>query len=611
MLTRYGLKGASSRYRFYHYKPFFINHGYQCDVDPLLDDIYLTQRYGNSPMWRISILICYFRRLLKIYKIKNYDLIFIEKELFPYLPFWLEHLFLRKVKYVLDYDDAIFHSYGDGNFIIKTLLKNKIKKLIKFSNLVISGNSYLNDYAMECTDSKTIIINTNVNLEMYDEVKVSKKKQFTIVWIGSPSTANYIKVAEKALVKFCKQYSAKFVMIGGKYEIDGIDVEFLDWSPISEIELLKSCHVGIMPLFDNGWERGKCGFKLIQYMAGKLPIIASPVGINKDIVYEGQNGFLVDSDEEWFEALRNVYLSKTKMGDFGHRLVSKEYDLKGAAYKLIDSISKVATNEVFSTENIDTNLVADFGSEWSKFDNNILSKDELKAIWQDYFSVFPWELVSRESSVGADIGCGTGRWAEFVLPRVKTLHLLDPSFQALNIAKYKLENFKNALFSNNGVESLPFKDNSLDFAYSLGVLHHVPDINVAFTDISKKLKKGAPFLIYLYYSMENKPKWFILLWKITDYMRRIITKLPYKLRFLISQIIALVLYLPIILLGRALKLCKLLPNNWPLEYYMDKSFYIIRNDALDRFATSLENRYSREEIKQLFLNSGFDDIKIF
>ena len=609
MLTRYGMKGASSRYRFYDYKPFFNNHGYQCDIDPLLDDSYLTQRYANNPKWRVSILTCYFKRLFSISKVQNYDLVYIEKELFPYLPYWIEYLILKKVNYVLDYDDAIFHSYSDGNFIVKTILKNKIKKLIKASKLVISGNSYLNDYAVKSGSPRTAIINDNVNLQIYDDVEVPKNKQFTIVWIGSPSTANYVKVAQKALVKFCKEYSAKFVMIGGKYDIEGLDVDFIEWSSKTEIKILKSCHVGIMPLFDNGWERGKCGFKLIQYMAGKLPIIASPVGINKEMVVPGKNGYLANSDDEWFDSLCKVYNSETKMGDLGHKIVSKKYNLKSAASLLLNSISKVVINELDLIQNIDPKLVSDFGAEWSKFDNKDLSKTELKIIWKDYFSIFPWELLNKENSIGADIGCGTGRWAEFVLPHVKKLYLIDPSYQALNIAQDKLKNFNNVKYDNSGVEALPFKDNSLDFAYSLGVLHHVPDIARAFSDISKKLKKGAPLLIYLYYSMENKPKWFIILWKITDFMRRVIVKLPYRLRFMISQIIALVIYLPIILIGRLLKLCKLLPKNWPLDYYIDKSFYVIRNDALDRFATSLENRYSKQDIIQLFLNSGFDDIK--
>ena len=611
MLTRYGKKGASSRYRFYDYKPFFEEKGYICDVNPLLDDNYLKQRYGNDFSWRFTLLMCYFKRFLIIYKLRRYDLVFIEKEVFPYLPYWFEFFILFNINYALDYDDAIFHTYDDSeNWLVRWFLRNKISKLIKRSRLVVSGNNYLDDYAVKSKALDTIIVNTNVNIGLYKAKTIKKNSQFTIVWIGSPSTASYISIVEEPLKFICKKYSARFIMIGGMYEIEGMDIEYLEWSSETEIEILKSCHVGIMPLYDKGWEKGKCGFKLIQYMASKLPVIASPVGINSDLILNGKNGYLANSTAEWIDALDSIYSSGDEMGKIGFSLVEKKYSILSSAPYLIDSLKNLIQNRrVDSNKNINAKLVSDFGTEWTKFDQSSLSKEELNKIWNDYFSVFPWDKVSKNQSIGADIGCGTGRWAEFVLPNVKKLHLVDPSIAAIGIARKKLQKFNNIEFHEVGVDSLPFEDNSLDFAYSLGVLHHVPDINTAFLDISKKLKKGAPFLIYLYYSMENKPIWFVAIWKVSDYVRKFIIKFPYSIRFISSQVIALIIYFPIVLLGRTLNKMSILPKNWPLYYYIDKSFYIIRNDSLDRFATTLENRYNRSDIEKLFSNNGFVDIK--
>ena len=612
MLTRYGKKGASSRYRFYDYIPFFEERGYICDVYPLLDDNYLTQRYGGEFRWRFTLLLCYFKRLLIIYKLRRYDLVIIEKEMFPFLPYWFEFCILFNVNYALDYDDAIFHIYDDSeNWLVRWLLRNKISKLIKRSKLVVSGNKYLDDYAIKAGAPKNIIINTNVDITLYKSMVVKKNSQFTIVWIGSPSTANYISLMEDALKIICKKLSAKFIMIGGRYEIDGIDIEYVEWSSETEVKILKSSHVGIMPLFDKGWEKGKCGFKLIQYMASSLPVIASPVGINSDLIVNGENGYLVNSTAEWVNAFDAIYSSSgEKMGATGFSFAESKYSILLSATYLINNIEASILRGGFkSIENINHHLVSDFGNEWTKFDQSRLSKEELNKIWKDYFSVFPWDSLSKSKSIGVDIGCGTGRWAEFILPHIKKLHLVDPSFAALNVARKKLEKFDNTEFHEVGVDSLPFKENSLDFAYSLGVLHHVPNINIAFLDISKKLKKGAPLLVYLYYSMENKQVWFKLIWKTADYIRKLIIIFPYPVRFFLSQIIALFIYFPIILSGRILNKMSILPDNWPLCYYIDKSFYIIRNDSLDRFATSLENRFSRNDIEKLFTNNGFGDVK--
>ena len=165
--------------------------------------------------------------------------------------------------------------------------------------------------------------------------------------------------------------------------------------------------------------------------------------------------------------------------------------------------------------NLDKELVDFFGKRWKTFKQNFIEKD-LKTIFDKYFSIFPWSLIGNDSS-GIDIGSGSGRWAQFVLPKVKKLYCLDPSIEAIEVSRNNLKQFKNCEFINSGIseiKSLP--NHSLDFAYSLGVLHHIPDTNKAMHSIGLKLKDGAPFLLYLYYDLENRKLYYKFMFFITN-----------------------------------------------------------------------------------------------
>ncbi|MDH4099965.1 MAG: class I SAM-dependent methyltransferase [Nitrospirota bacterium] len=258
--------------------------------------------------------------------------------------------------------------------------------------------------------------------------------------------------------------------------------------------------------------------------------------------------------------------------------------------------------------NRDEKVVAGFGDEWSRFTQAALSREEREKIFTDYFSNFPWYLLDDES-VGADIGCGSGRWAMVVAPRVGYLNLLDASHEALSVAKSNLRDYQNVAFHHASVGEMPFDDISLDFAYSLGVLHHVPDTLGAIKVVARKLKPGAPFLVYLYYAFDNRPRWFRVVWKISDIARGIVSRLPHWLRYLVSQAIALGIYWPLARAAKLLERLGCLPATWPLSYYRDKSLYTLRTDALDRFGTSLEQRFSKGEIRAMMEAAGFEDIR--
>jgi SAM-dependent methyltransferase len=259
-------------------------------------------------------------------------------------------------------------------------------------------------------------------------------------------------------------------------------------------------------------------------------------------------------------------------------------------------------------ENIDRKVVEGFGDEWSRFDQSELSDNELERLFDSYFNIFPWELLNDDAK-GFDLGCGSGRWAKLVALRVGQLHLIDPSADALAVAKRNLSQTDNCFFHNAGVEAIPLDDNSCDFGYSLGVLHHIPNTEAGLQCCVNKLKPGAPFLLYLYYRFDNRPLWFKMIWQSTDLVRRFVSRLPHSLRFGVSQVLAAVVYFPLARLSLILEKMGLNVKNLPLSQYRHTSFYVMRTDALDRFGTRLEQRFTRKEIEEMMTRVGLENIK--
>jgi SAM-dependent methyltransferase len=257
--------------------------------------------------------------------------------------------------------------------------------------------------------------------------------------------------------------------------------------------------------------------------------------------------------------------------------------------------------------NIDSQVVDGFGDEWSRFDQSVLSVDELRELFENYFSIFPWNELPRDA-IGFDLGCGSGRWAKLVAPRVGTLHLIDPSV-ALEVAKKNLAGQNNCRFHRAESGSIPLADSSCDFGYSLGVLHHIPDTEWALRKCVEKLKPGAPFLLYLYYRFDNRPAWFRAVWRASDLIRRGVSRAPHPLRYLISQVFAGGVYWPLALLSRAGERAGFGVENWPLSQYRSTSFYTMRTDALDRFGTRLEQRFTKDEIEQMMRRCGLKDVR--
>ncbi len=259
--------------------------------------------------------------------------------------------------------------------------------------------------------------------------------------------------------------------------------------------------------------------------------------------------------------------------------------------------------------NIDPGTVEGFGLEWSRFDQRAVPEEELRRYFDAYFRIFPWDRLPAHA-VGFDCGCGSGRWARFVAPRVGALHCIDPSAQALAVARTQLAAATNCVFHEASVDAMPMADASMDFGYSLGVLHHVPDTARAIAACVRKLKPGAPLLLYLYYAFDNRPSWYRGLWRASDAARRALSQAPWGLRRRAADAIAGAVYWP---LARAAKVAESLGarvETLPLAQYRNASFYTMRTDALDRFGTRLEQRFTAAQIRQMMEAAGLEALTV-
>lgn len=260
--------------------------------------------------------------------------------------------------------------------------------------------------------------------------------------------------------------------------------------------------------------------------------------------------------------------------------------------------------------NQDKNTIAGFGDEWERFDQSKLNSAEHKILFDKYFNIFPWKSLPK-NSVGFDMGCGSGRWAKIVAERVGVLHCIDPS-SALIVAQNNLTDKINCVYHKAGVGDYILPFNSMDFGYSLGVLHHVPDTQLGINECVNFLKPGAPFLIYLYYSFDNRPVWFRFMWRVSELIRIIVSRLPHIPRYWASQLIAMFIYWPLAKLAKlaeTLGLKSYFCDILPLGTYRDLSFYTMRTDSLDRFGTQLEQRFSRSQIEKMLKKAGLVNIK--
>lgn len=348
--TKYTRKGASSRMRSYQFFPFLKENGFNVTVSPFLDSLYLEQLYSGKKISKTSVIKNYLRRFFSLFRLYKYDLVIIEKELFPYFPAFIEQILsFLGVKYLVDYDDALFHLYDQNpNKYIRKFLKNKIDIVMRNSSVVVCGNNYLADRAKKAKAKRVEIIPTVIDLSRYKEKNNNEPVKETIIigWIGTPATLIFVKPIEEALVEIIDNLNAEIQFVGGAPGIfnEHPKISYVNWTEDSEINSILNFDIGIMPILDDDWAKGKCAYKLIQYMGCSLPVVGSYKGMNIEVVDEDKNGFLANTHEEWVNALTKLVKDKEKrvmFGENGREKVEELYTLEVASNKLVSLLNSI------------------------------------------------------------------------------------------------------------------------------------------------------------------------------------------------------------------------------------------------------------------------------
>lgn len=315
VMSRYPVEGASSRLRLLQYLPFITTRHNDFYVTSFFNEKYMLFLNGKRKLSYLNIVWCYIRRFFHCLSCVFFDTIWVEKEIFPYLPSWFERFFVLVGKrVVVDYDDAVYLQYKHGN-LKKILLGNKIEKVMKHASLVIAGNRNLADKAKLSGAENVLIIPTVIDIRRYpqDPSYNYRDKVSFIGWIGSPSTEKYLIEMKDTLSSICEKFAVKLLVVGASDNIlshfKHNHIDLASWSADSEVELIKKMDIGIMPLIDSEWEKGKCGYKIIQYMAVGIPVIASPIGANVDIINDSKSGLLASTQDEWISACSTLISS--------------------------------------------------------------------------------------------------------------------------------------------------------------------------------------------------------------------------------------------------------------------------------------------------------------
>lgn len=257
--------------------------------------------------------------------------------------------------------------------------------------------------------------------------------------------------------------------------------------------------------------------------------------------------------------------------------------------------------------NIDAKTVSSFGDEWKAFHG--FDEKDLKRIGDMYFDIVTDEMLNEKSTV-IDIGCGSGRFIRYLNGRFGKLVGMDPS-RAIFAADELIGKNEKAELLMASTDNIPFPDNTFDFGYSLGVLHHIPDTRKALNDCVAKVKPGGYFLLYLYYNLDNRPFYFKIFYWLSNLIRLGVSKLPAKPKRWVCNVLAVLFYMPFVLLCRFLRwlgVSEKVRKYIPLQAYERQSFYVIRNDSLDRFGTPLEQRFTKKQIQEMMTHAGLTDI---
>jgi glycosyltransferase involved in cell wall biosynthesis/SAM-dependent methyltransferase len=375
-------------------------------------------------------------------------------------------------------------------------------------------------------------------------------------------------------------------------------------------ELLAACDLLIHTSLVEGVPQA-----VIQALIAGLPVVATP---STGICEAGSNGvFLIDPEGRGLPTIvRSVLEKSPSVGNDGRFAEWTETSVNRQLGQLHAAIQDLVRANVAdrlpasaTAGNLDQATVEGFGQQWELFDQADAPLPDLRRQFEQYFRIFPWAELPA-NAVGFDLGCGTGRWARFVAPRVRQLHCIDASEAALQVARANLKDQGGCTFHHASVDDLPLPHDSMDFGYSLGVLHHVPDTLTGIRSCVDRLRPGAPFLLYLYYALEQRPWWYRMIWRAADEVRLAVSRLPTRAKLFVTGCIAAAVYFPTARFAGVMEKLGFDVEGIPLSLYRRRSFYSMRTDAFDTFGTRFENRFSRDQVVRMMRLAGLQEISV-
>lgn len=338
---------ASPRYRFESYRQYLKTQGIELHISPLFDDDYLRDRLTNERAPPLAVARGVARRLYALARATRWDLVWLHYELFPYLPARLEELLgTGRLRYVLDIDDAIFHVYDQHrSSLVRGALGQKISRVMRRAVGITAGSPYLVDFARQ-HNQRVHFVPTVVDLDRYPtHPQVREAGPVRVGWIGSPSTTRYLETLAEPLRSLSARRPMELVTVGARpFSMPGVNVSSLAWSEANEVRDLATFDLGVMPLVDEPFARGKCAFKLIQYMATHLPVVATPIGMNRSVV-DKSCGFLCETPNQWVRAMATLAEDpklRRSMGASGRAQVKKHYSLQAVAPRVRDALLEAA-----------------------------------------------------------------------------------------------------------------------------------------------------------------------------------------------------------------------------------------------------------------------------
>lgn len=345
---RYDRISASFRARCECYRSYLDQAEIPYRFHSLLDGNYLARKYSHRRTSWTGVLAAYLRRAWTLLRLNKSDVAIVHLELFPYLPgFFEKFLVLKGVTLIYDFDDPFFHLYDQHKSrVVRMLFSEKIRRIIRMSSAVIAGNRYLESYAKK-ENSAVRIIPSVIDLDRYRTTRTwpAIRQTFTIGWIGTPATSPQLRAIRRPLAAFCQGRNVRVVLVGpGPVDLEGVPVEIVPWTEDSEVSSILEFDVGIMPLFDTPFNRGKGGMKIIQYMGCGIPAVVSPVGFNTEIVRHGENGFLAATDDEWVKSLSLLYDQRQLLPELGsnaRRTVEREYCLQVTGPAFVEFVKSI------------------------------------------------------------------------------------------------------------------------------------------------------------------------------------------------------------------------------------------------------------------------------